>query len=366
MKKTIKIISAIIIVLILILLVNHYSSDGSKIKIGVILPMTGNSAKVGADVLAALEIAKEHQSNKYPNVDFVVEDDEFATPKTISSYNKLVTNDKVVAIIGGMNSSALNALRPVANVAKVPILSPGATAASADNFVYKNSHEASKEGGEVARFAYEKQGHKTAALLYMNNDFGLLEKNSFTTVFSSLGGKILSEESFDVSGVKDYKTQLLKIKEKKPELLFIVGLGSVVGTIAKQAEDLGAKFNLFGIYTTEDSSLLSVGGKSIEGLIYSFPLKTNNPSDEQSTFVKDFIKKTGGKPQMVAYNAYDSYSIIIKLVDKCKSDSICINEALKNTTEFSGITGVTKINSDRTLEKDFSFRVIKDGNISEI
>ncbi len=339
-----------------------------SIKIGVILPLSGNAAKSGEDSLAAIEIARNDLKEKYPNIELVVEDSGFSSAKTISAYNKLVSADEVVGIIGGLNSSAVEAIKPVAKQSQVVMLSPGGAASTIGEYVYKNSHEASKEGGEVAQFAFDR-GDRTAAVLFMNNDFGEIEKKSFVDTFRELGGEITSVESFDITGSTDYRTQITKVKNTEPDAVLIVSLGGLVGTASKQIKELGLDANLYGIYTTESSDLLDVGGESLEGLVYSFPIAIDATTQEQEKFVNAFYEKTGRSPQLLSYNAYDWYSMLIPIVVDCEENSVCIRDAIAARSTLTGLGGQAFIkdeNGGKVIDRPFYFRQVQDGKIVEV
>lgn len=367
MKKNKNILAVIIIIIVLVGVIVSVPERGvdKPMKIGVLIPLTGNVAKTGQDLLVAVKIAQADLKEKYPNIEIVVEDSEFSPSKSVSAFTKLVNVDGVVGVIGEINSSSVEAQKPVAANLKAVMLAPGGAASYMDKYVYKNSHEASKEGAAVAEFSFRK-GNRRAAVLYMDNDFGKLEKDSFVEEFKRLGGEVVTTESFAINGSTDYRSQLTKIKSYNPDALFIVNLGGLVGVATKQVQTLGISADLYGQYATESSDLISSGGSSLEGFVYSFPITTVNQTKEQKEFVEKFKAEVGGVPPLLAYNIYDMYSMLAKSADACNGDRECINKDFASKTEFTGVGGTVKINKENQLERPFYFRKIVDGKIIEV
>lgn len=341
---------------------NQKGKDTAKreIKIGVILPLSGNLSKVGSDVEAALNIAGEDLKMEFPNVRLILEDDGFSPTKAVSAFNRLNSLDGVDAVIGPLNGSAIESVRPLAAQNQIVSFTPWGAGNRIGDYVIKNSVEADKEAAALAHLAVNELGLKKLGILYLENDWGVLQYQSFRDEIERSGGTLVAAESF-VFGAKDFRDQITKIKEKDVDGLYIVNNGAGVGLITRQAAELGLDVQFFGQYATESSDLIGVGGDSLEGLVYSFPIDEANLTQEQAGFIARFKEEAGGKPQVAAYNAYDIYEVLVRAISVCQSgDGECISQKILSLEGYGGVGGnISYVNKE--IERPIFFKTIKGG-----
>lgn len=338
---------------------SRQNGESETIKIGVILPLTGSLAKVGEDVRTALQIAESDFGSR-GEIELLFEDDMFQPERAISAFQKLTAVDTVDAIIGPLNGSAIEAVRPLALEKEVVAFTPWGAGNRIDGYIIKNSVEADEEAGAIAELAVNTLQLERLAILYLKNDWGLTHARAFETAVVTRGAELVASETFDF-GTTDYRTQLTKIKSTQPDGLFIVNNGTAVGIAAKQARQLGITSQLFGQYATESSDIIASGGKDIEGLIYSFPIDESNLMDTQKRFVSAFTERTGGKPQVAAYYAYDIYAILRDAFQQCeRRSSSCVREYILELRDYAGVGGVLSYVAQR-LHREFHFKTIEGG-----
>ena len=349
-----------IIVLVLIVGVSFGQSKvpSESVNVGVILPLTGGLAKAGSDAKIGLEIAQKDFPDA--NISLSFEDDAFEPKNSVTIFNKFINLKNTVAVIGPLNGSSIESVRTLAINNKLPVFSPWGAGNDIGDYVYKNSVEAADEAKMIADKA-NSLGYKRLAIIYLQNDFGLKHFDAFKASVANNSGNLVAEEPF-AFGVTDFRTALTKIKAAKPDALYIVNNGSGVGEITKQAVELGLKVPFFGQYATESSDLISVGGSSLEGLIYTFPINESAMTEKQTRFIAEFEKRAGGLPQIAAYNAHDIFEVLTKAVNKCQKDTACINNYIGSIKEFDGIGGKFSIVNGK-LVRDFYFKTIKNGEL---
>jgi branched-chain amino acid transport system substrate-binding protein len=359
-----KIIIAIVIILVAVSLLSVWDKEENQIakiepiKVGVILPLSGAQAKVGEDIRAALEIAKA--DDKDGLIELIYEDDGFTSERAVSAFNKLIAADGVRAIIGPLNSSGIEAVKPLALQNQVVAFTPWGAANKISGYVIKGSHEAESEAKILAELIVTKLNKKSPAIIYMNNDFGLLHHRAFKEDVESRGGTLVAAEPF-VVGSTDFRTSLLKIKNANPDALYIVYNGAGVGKISKQARELGIKVPLFGQYATEASDLMDDGGESLEGLVYTFPINEGSLTFKQKEFINKFEETTGGRPQVAAYNAYDIYQILADTFASCgATNASCVKDQILNLKNYSGVSGNISFNLN-SIQRQFYFKTIRNG-----
>ncbi len=336
------------------------NGDSGDVKIGVIMPLTGGLAKVGEDVQTALTIAQEDFKSVYPNVKLIYEDDAFDPAASVSAFNKMVNVDHVQAIIGPLNGSSLEGVRALAAQNKTVVFTPWGAGNKIGDYLYKNSVEADLEARTIAQQAIQTMGFKKVGILYLNNDFGIVHAAAFKQAVADFGGTLAFSESFPFSAT-DFRTQLARAKQDKLDALYIVHNGSWVGTITKQAAALDFKPQFFGQYATEASDLVSTGGNSLEGLIYTFPLDGSHLTSAQKAFATKFKAIGGGDPQVAAYDAYDIYKILLDAISACqRGDGACVNQYISHIKDREGVAGTISLDQGR-LDRTFYFKTVRNG-----
>lgn len=357
MKKIIGLIVVILIVVGLFSIAGENGQGNPVKKLGVIIPLTGAQAKAGEDIRAALEIARKDLGG---DIELVYEDDGFTPERAVSAFNKLVTVDQVDAIIGPLNGSAVEAIKPLASQNEIITYSPWGSSNRIEGYFIKGSHEADSEARALAELIVTKLNKKKPAVIYMNNDYGLLNYLSFKDEVESRGGVLVGAESFLI-GSQDFRTSLLKLKNTNPDALFIVYSGAGVGQIAKQARETRINVPLFGAYATESSDLIAAGGDSLEGLVYTFPIDEGSLTEKQQKFISDFQKSTNGRPQIAAYNAYDIYSILTTALSGCNGENVsCARDHILSLKNYQGVSGNISFDQN-SIQRDFYFKTVKDG-----
>ena len=193
---------------------------GDTIKIGLITPKTGPVAQYGIAVENSVNLAFEEVNAaggiNGKQVELITYDDKGDATESINVFNRLVDNDKVVALLGPVISSTTLAVAPLADEKKIPMVTPTATALDVTldkPYVFRACYTDPYQGSLVAKFAGEQLKVKTAAILYNSGDdysTGLAE--AFKETFEAAGGKITSYEGYNAD-TKDFKSVLTKIKE---------------------------------------------------------------------------------------------------------------------------------------------------------
>jgi branched-chain amino acid transport system substrate-binding protein len=275
-----------IIVLILVI-VGVVSMRGNKetgpIKIGVITPLTGDAAVYGEAFSNIYKLAvKEINDAGGVNgrmLELVIEDGKCTGPGGANAAQKLVNIDKVQVILGGMCSSETLSALPIAESAKVALISsassnPDLTGKS--KFFARNWPSDSFQGKVLADVAYNNKKLKNVYILAEQTDYTQGIKKVFEKVFTEYGGTITSE-SFASSNT-DLKSLVTKAKSSNAEgLVVLVQTGATGQKIFKSIRDLNWKTNLFLSDTvTGDSTTMTEYKDVLEGSVTALLGTPNN------------------------------------------------------------------------------------------
>ncbi|MGE5542678.1 MAG: ABC transporter substrate-binding protein, partial [Bacillota bacterium] len=260
-----------------------------------------------------------------------------------AAVQKLITQDKVVAIVGSVASKCTLAGAPIAQANKVPLISPTSTnekVTQVGEYIFRACFIDPFQGAVMAKFAWENLKLKTAACLFdVTNDYtkGLAE--AFKANFEKLGGKVVEYQTYNV-GDQDFKPQLTKIKAQNPDALFLSDYYNTVGLIAKQAREMGIKAVMLGGDGWDSAELGKIGGTAIEGNYFSNHYSKDAKNPEAVAFLEEFRKAYNEDPDALAALAYDATLILLDGIKRAgKLDGGAIKDALHATKDFKAVSG---------------------------
>jgi branched-chain amino acid transport system substrate-binding protein len=343
-----------------------------EIKIGAILPLTGEAAKYGEDAKLGIDFAVEEINAaggiNGKKIQVVYEDSQAAPSQGVAAIQKLITVDKVPVIIGAMASSVTLAIAPIAEENKVVLLSPASSAAKiteAGDYIFRNEFSDAYGGKVQAESTWDELGIRDVAILYVNNDYGVGVADTFEETFESLGGNITAIESFE-QGATDFRTQLTKIKDSYPDAIVVFGYNEVI-LILKQAKELGIETQILCNPMFEDPEILEKLGDLAEGVIYVYYGGFDPKSEEEQikVFVSSFSEKYGREPGYYSALSYDAMKIISLAIEKGAFKSEGIKSALYAIKDYPGLTGTTTFDENGDVIKPVTLKTVRNGEFVE-
>lgn len=356
-----------VIGLAVVLVITQRGQQANEVAIGVIAPLTGDSAKYGEDIKRGYDLAvqeiNEAEGVRGRKLHLIYEDSEGKPDKAVAAALKLIVKDKVPAILGPLWSSPTLAVAPICEKKKVVLLSSGASSpdiTKAGDYIFRN--ELSDEyGAEQTARLFFNLVFKQIAMLYINNDFGTGYRKVMERVYSELGGSIVIAESFE-QGANDFRAQLTKIKEKNPKALFVVGYKETI-LILRQLKELGIKPQILSVALFEDPEILEKVGDVAEGAIYTYYGTFDPKSQDERVkhFVETFTRKYGKAPEYYAPIGYDAVKVLALAMEKGGFDSMGIKNALYATKDFPGLSGTTSFDQNGDVQKPIILKTVKNG-----
>ncbi|MFF2447342.1 ABC transporter substrate-binding protein [Neobacillus sp. NPDC058068] len=338
------------------------SGDGEKdgvIKIGANLELSGGVASYGQSIKEGIELALEEinkdgiDGKKLKLVPF---DNKSDAPEAINGATKLISQDKVSAIIGAATSGNTKAQIEIAQSNSIPLLTPTGTSADVtvqkgklNDFVFRTCFIDPFQGTVAANFAAKELNVKTAAVFIDSaSDYSKGLAASFKELFTKEGGNIVIEEAY-LAKDTDFHAQLTNIKGKNPDFIFVPGYYEEVGLIVKQARELGMKVPMMGADGWDSPKLVELAGKDALNNTFITNHYSSGDSDQK---VQDFVKAFKAKykdKSPDAFNAlgYDSAYFIADAIKRAgSSDPKKIQKALAETDGLELITGKMKLDKN--------------------
>src|SRR5246127_3097397 len=342
-----------------------------EIKIGEVNPISGAIVQYGTTCHQGIQLAID-QANADGGVlgkqiALLTEDNQSEAGQTSTIVRKFVTQDKVVAIIGDLTSSATLEGGPIAQTAKIPMVSPLATnprVTEIGDYIFRCCFIDEFQGRIMARFALEYLKSKKAAILTdIKQDYSVGLSGFFKETFASGAGTVVREQSYS-SGDNDFRAQLTSIKAAGPEVVFVPGYYPEVGIILKQTRQLGLTVPFLGCEAWDSPTLLQVAGKAADGCYFSNQFSADDPSRVVQDFDKIYQEKFGILPDNFAALGYDAARVVLDAIKRAGStDSAAIRDALAQTKDFPGVSGDITIDANRNASKPVVILAIKDQKV---
>ncbi len=351
---------SLVLVVLVLLIMSAVALGAEEIIIGLVTPVTGDVATFGMSVRnAALLWEKQVNSRggiQGRKVKILVEDDKGTPAETANAVSKLISQSKVLMIMGPVTSKCANAGAPIGQANKVPVLTPTATdqaVTAIGDHVFRACFIDPFQGQVMSKFALETLKAKTAAMLYdIGNDYtkGLAE--NFKKFFEAGGGKVVVSETYG-AGESDFSAQLTKIKKANPDVLWLPDYYNTVGLITRQARQLGIKKAVFlGADGWDSPELLPIAGESIEGGFFSNHFFAGSTQPAVVAFVRDYEAAYKSEPDALAALTWDACAIAesalnasIKKVGKL--DRAALRDALAATRDAQGVSGKMAFDENR-------------------
>lgn len=325
---------------------------GDTIKIGFVGCISGVDAYLGQTAVLALEDHVKELNDKGgllgKKVELVSYDIGLdPTTETVNATNRLIEQDKVVAIIGPESSDQAIAAVDITEKAKVPMIVTTASNESVtvrddgslNNYMFRMCFIDSYQGKALADYVYEKMGiRKVAVLGDIANIYTQGIQQHFIKQFKALGGTITAEEGFTDQDT-EFRAPLTSIKNSDAEAILIAtGTYKIAGFIAQQAKELGMTQQILGVDGWFSQDILSFAGPQLEGAIMSNTMADDDP--QFAAYREEFAKKHPGQSVNVfAYYALDAILAIEYAIEKQQSaDPVKIKEALETMTDVPVFT----------------------------
>jgi branched-chain amino acid transport system substrate-binding protein len=295
----------------------------------------------------------------------ITEDTQSKPGESATAAKKLISRDKVVALLGEVASSRSLEAAPVAQLAKVPMISPASTnpkVTETGNYIFRTCFIDPFQGPVMAKFAQEKLRAKRVALIVSNSSaYSIGLAKFFREAFTANGGTIVLEQKY-AEGDKDFKAQLTAIKAAGVDAVFNPGYYNEGALIVLQARDLGLTLPIFGADSWEAEALIELGGKAIEGAYLCSHYSPADPSPRVQNFVQAYKKRFGSTPDSNASLGYDSVLVLVDAIKRAGStDRAKIRDALAATKNFAAVTGKITIDAQRNASKNAVIIQVRNG-----
>lgn len=334
-------------------------STVETIKVGEVGSMTGSEATFGVSTHRGIELAFKQVNDAGGLLGKKFElfslDDQGKPEEAAVAVTRLITQSKVITILGEVASSRSLAMAPIAQQYKIPMITPSSTnpkVTEQGDYISRVCFIDPFQGTVMARFALENLKIKNVAILRdVKNDYSVGLANFFAETFKKGGGTISVDQSYGAGDI-DFKSQLTAIRSKNPDAIFVPGYYTEVGLIARQAKELGIKAPLMGGDGWDSPKLTEIGGPAINGSYFSNHYSEENKAPNVQKFIADYKAAYGNVPDGLAALGYDSGLILADAIKRAGgTESVALRDAINKTKGFVGVTGTITLDANRNPVK---------------
>lgn len=324
----------------------------AQIKIGATMPLTGYAASYGEDAKRGVELAIDQVNAaggiRGKKVEAIFEDDGGAGKMGVAAIQKLVTIDKVQVIVDGMMSATALPAAPICRENKVVFigtLTSHPEVTSPGGYIYRIAASDVINANAAAKFVYNVLKKRRGGGLFATTDYGVRFKKIVQERFEKLGGSWLVSDEFP-QGATDYRTQLAKIKEKNPEVLFVVATHKEAAQMLRQMVELKFRPVMIGTSFFDDPTLIELAGDAAEGVYFTTGAGTVMGMESKlKDFAAAFKAKFGKDPAICAKHFYDATNLAIEAIKSGGETGPEIDKAMAKTKDYLGVTGSVTFNA---------------------
>jgi branched-chain amino acid transport system substrate-binding protein len=340
-------------------LANGASAEEKVIKIGAIYPLTGNAASAGLHAKAAIEVALDIINNAHSELgdlplagnaglaglgnaklEVVFADNQGSPATGQNQALRLITEEKVVALVGAYQSGITLTASAIAEKYGIPFLTPESVAANLTERGFKWFFRTTPIATDFVKVYSEfladmkKQGAKTdnVALVHDNTEYGTSVANTIATGFKKKGFNII--DIGYVSNATDVQSQVLQLKEKNPDVVLMISYTSDAILFAKtmQAQDYKPPILLADDAGYSDPSFLKAVGKISQGAFNRSAWSVGPPGSTTAVIADMYKKKTGDDMDDTAGRDMQGFLVLVDAIDRAGStEPAKIQAALKAT-----------------------------------
>ena len=313
------------------------------LRIGVVIPETGDAAVYGASVKSGVKLAFDEAQTRRtaPQGLEVIYRDSGSDPTRAATAAEALFEGGAVMVIGGVTSAEAKVMIPAADRAERVLLSPSASApnlAGRSMFFFRVYPSDELEGVKAADFLAVTRGARTVLVLQEDNDYtrGLLPV--FVGEFTSHGGRVTGSIRFDEAG---WHAQVREaIDRHAPDGVYVCGYGEAILAGVRLLRSLGYRGTVCTTSAFSAASLLARAASIAEGVF--FPLAGFDVTSEQEpvrSFVRDYVASYNLTPDIYAAHGYDAALAALAALKGLKEPTG--REVAARLHALSGVVGVT-------------------------
>jgi branched-chain amino acid transport system substrate-binding protein len=341
------------------------------IKIGAILPLTGDRVALGLALQKtgklAIEKINETGGISKREVEIIWEDSVCDDSAAAAATQKLIATDRVQYILGGACDGEVLASAPLVETSQVLLVSPSATSPDitvSGDYIFRLAPSDTLAGSAAARYAITGLGAKTAGVISENESSTQALRSAFKKTFEELGGEIVADETY-APGASSFRTQALKVKSSKAAVAYVIAKTPASGVaIAKQlkSERVTAKVLTTDVLMDPETALQNK--TTLEGVMGMKPYFDPDTS-AATAFAESFKQKYNESlafPATMA-NYYSGFYLLKRAIENSGDSAEEVKNWLYTVKDWEHALGMLAFDENGDRLAEYQVFEIKSGKI---
>ncbi len=370
--------------------------------IATVLPLSGRLAPFANDVLEGIQLAVERtrEQSGTPSIGLIVKDTEADRGAFLDELSNLLTDDRLLAVIGPMLSKNLPAMAEMAQKTRVPLITPAATLPNIrrlGSYLFSTSLTYGLQAKRIAAYAASEQGYRRFCILHPDTIYGRELARLFAQEVRQRDGEVIAIESYK-EGETDFGPQIKRLKAEdlkkyglavpveaapligkplgKPQkrLLYTPGFDAIfipsrsqeIGLIAAQLAYHDMKVPLLGTNGWNSQDFARTADRTVDGAVFVDGFFVNSPSASVQDFVQRYQKRFQTMPSLFAMQGYDAARVVIEAVRRGASSGEAVQELLMAQRDWPALTGPATFGPDGTLQRPLFLLQVKQGKFVQL
>ena len=340
-------------------------SQDRAVSIGGVLPLTGDAGTFGLNAsrgaTLAIEQANAAKMTTAP-ITFRAEDSRGTADGAVAVARKLLDLSNARFLIGDVTSAGTQAMIPIITERKIVMVSPAASAPALSNsspYFFRVWPSDVYESKVIGKYAQDKGYHKIA-VIYANTDYGVAMVDQYKkSIGSSIAQPVIGTERETL----DYRATLQRVRNAKPDAIFIVLYPQDAGRLLRQAAELGIVLPVLATATFEDPKLLTAPGAN--RVVFASPVPPDDMSGARAKFLADYKTRFGAAAGVLSDTGYDSAMILVKAYAAAGDKGPdAIMSYVKQLKDYPGVSGTMTFDNAGDVRKPYKLRTVKDGKFA--
>ena len=322
------------------------------VKIGALFSVSGPASFLGEPErnTAEMMVAEINKAGgiKGRKLELIVYDTQGDATKAVQAANKLIKDDKVVAIIGPSTTGDSMAVIPVVEKAEIPLISCAAGVKITDpvkKWVFKTAQNDVLAVMKIYK-NLQKQKINKIAILTVSDGFGSSGREQLKLQAKEFDIKIISDETYSPSD-KDMTVQLTKIRQSEAQAIVCWGTNPGPAIVARNAKQLGIKIPLYMSHGVSSKKFIELAGAGAEGIILpsgrvivADQLPNSDPQKKAlMNYVNKYREHYKVEGDHFGGHAYDAIMLLTKAMEQAGFSPAAIRDQLEKTKKVAGIGG---------------------------
>jgi ABC-type branched-subunit amino acid transport system substrate-binding protein len=342
-----------------------------RTKLGVILPLVGDGNRAGKRALWALQLALQVLHTRDPSLDLsiVIRDEGDSAEEATAALRSLVSEARVIGVIGPLFSQTAHDLAPLASELEVPVISPYARDSDfplRSPYAFRNSLTDTMQAQFLARYAVQHLNRRRLAILYPSDAYGMTLKDLFSAEVKRLQGHIVATSSY-APDTTDFQPALARLHQGDYEALFIPDYAENISRLAPYlAAESARGVQLLGADGWDAPELTSIENNALDGALFVDGFFIGAQAPEVKFFVTQFRNHYGEAPDLLAAQAYDTLLMCAEILRSGVTTRAQLQDSLLHVYHFPGVSGATSMDADGDAEKTPYLLTIQRGEIVQV